>query len=522
MFMSKIFVDGVLLGHNISFGQLGRTVAASDPTKPLFIGKEAYNNNPIQGIVGDVDNLRLWNEQRNQLDIRWGMHAHVDGQTPGLVAQWQVSQALSKMKAEALTGSSTADRQLKLFGDHRLRKSVIVGPLIWRVCPGANNKPLPQICTVNGRCKIGNRRSAMCKCDRGFFGRACEVGCPNARGKGGPCHVDWGWGVCVFDAIAYTATCNCKEGFMGDACQYPCPGLGVRYAKKIGRSCDNRGECYFTPAVAIPKTIAEANALADKVLTGPGVGAVTINKNHKVHKGAYDWKRFSGIPGKIAKGDTKALETVQKTIEAQDHDAQCACNNPELTHGEACHVLCPANNNKICWGRGKPAMRIDPWDGPQMHSHMYGIWYGVKEGCKWELHQTQVTEYKAVNKKTWYRDTPGVAAVPAVPADVRVKELMKRLKQRMKLPWGGRRLLASRKVKAKGKAHKKGQVQEGSASSRGIMALCRCWAEVGYHAHQENCAVECAGANWEGTGQNVCGGPYKFGGANARYPETGM
>ena len=50
----------------------------------------------------------------------------------GLVAQWLISQGLSQLKAESLTGSSTGDRQMVLYGEHRLRKSVIVGPLIWR------------------------------------------------------------------------------------------------------------------------------------------------------------------------------------------------------------------------------------------------------------------------------------------------------------------------------------------------------------------------------------------------------
>ena len=31
--------------------------------------------------------------------------------------------------------------------------------------------------------------------------------------------------------------------------------------------------------------------MADKVLTGPGIGAVTYNKAHKVHKGQYDWEQ---------------------------------------------------------------------------------------------------------------------------------------------------------------------------------------------------------------------------------------
>jgi hypothetical protein len=506
-FMLKVYVDGVEKANKVATAQ---GVAPSDPSESLFVGKSCAISDPSpqRGIVGDIDNVRVWTEQRNGMEIRRGMHAMVDGKTPGLAAQWMMSQGLTKQSMASLTGSSTKDRQLTLYGKHRLRKSVVVGPFIWEICPGASAKPRPAICTLNGECKIGSRTSATCKCDRGFFGRACEVGCPNARGPGGPCHENYNWGKCVFDAVAYKAECECKHGYLGDACQYPCPGLDKVYKKTIGRACDGRGTCFVPEPITIPKTIEEANTLAAATLepegtinkqekccavkgkkehgkakiceTVPckgtkGIGAVTVNQDHKLHKGAYDWKRFTGLAGYLK--TEKDLTTLQTTISNYDHHAQCGCNDPMLVHGEACHVLCPAKNNRICSARGLPAKRHDPWYGEQLYSDSTKTWYGAKDGCQWELAQTLLNHYSNKNPTTWYADTPGV-------------------------PHGLTPGHAGR-------------------SPRGVVSLCRCNKEVGYHAHNENCVVECPGANWMASDANVCGGKYKWVGSGSKWPETG-
>jgi len=45
---------------------------------------------------------------------------------------------------------------------------------------------------------------------------------------------------------------------------------------------------------------------------------------------------------------------------------------------------------------------------------------------------------------------------------------------------------------------------------KGVLADCRCFREVGFFGDQHTCVVGCPGANWMGTGENMCGGDYKF------------
>jgi hypothetical protein len=49
----------------------------------------------------------------------------------------------------------------------------------------------------------------------------------------------------------------------------------------------------------------------------------------------------------------------------------------------------------------------------------------------------------------------------------------------------------------------------------GVVADCRCWKEVGYHGNEYACLIAPPGANWESSGSDVCGGSYKFSGAEA-------
>jgi len=127
---TQAFVDGE---EEKSQMVLQHDIAPSDASVPLWLGRECQLKDAEAGIVGDVDNLRIWTTLRNSLEIRKEMFSMVDAKTPGLAAQWMYSQGLTALSAEKLTGSSRTSRQLTLNGTHSLQKSVLVGPFIWEV-----------------------------------------------------------------------------------------------------------------------------------------------------------------------------------------------------------------------------------------------------------------------------------------------------------------------------------------------------------------------------------------------------
>ena len=116
--------------------------------------------------------------------------------------------------------------------------------------------------------------------------------------------------------------------------------------------------------IVFPKTMLMALALANKVLNGTGIESNTVNADHKVHKGLYDWQRLTGLRGPPR--DVEELHKLQLRITSYDHDAQCSCNDKLVTHGHACHVVCPTQGQQVCTGRGTPTGRLDPWDGAQV------------------------------------------------------------------------------------------------------------------------------------------------------------
>lgn len=122
------------------------------------------------------------------------------------------------------------------------------------------------------------------------------------------------------------ATCKCKPGFVGEDCRFPCPGMphrgenGNQLQFQQG-PCFGRGTCYLPPAL-----------------------------------------KFSASSG--------------------DQDAKCMCE--KNTHGEACDILCPKYNKKVCGGHGH--RRPFHPDAGRAVQH--------EQGCLWELaRETEIKKH---------------------------------------------------------------------------------------------------------------------------------
>ncbi|MEQ9405584.1 MAG: LamG-like jellyroll fold domain-containing protein [Cyclobacteriaceae bacterium] len=84
----EIYVDGVLIKSGVNIlGSVGGAMATS--TSPIFIGA----SNDMTGFVdGQIDEVRLWNTARSQVDIQSNMLNTLAGNESGLVAYYRFDQ----------------------------------------------------------------------------------------------------------------------------------------------------------------------------------------------------------------------------------------------------------------------------------------------------------------------------------------------------------------------------------------------------------------------------------------------
>ena len=102
-----------------------------------------------------------------------------------------------------------------------------------QTCPEIEGKT----CSGHGLCKLFGER-AGCLCEKGWFGVACDIGCPGVETTGNICSNE---GVCEVDYVERTASCTCKDKFRGEDCSVECPG-DVISCNGHG-TCDNQGVC---------------------------------------------------------------------------------------------------------------------------------------------------------------------------------------------------------------------------------------------------------------------------------------
>jgi hypothetical protein len=70
---------------------LAETVAntyTANSTAPLFIGEFSGYPGGYIGLRGDIDELRIWNHARSQLDIQSNMNLKMTGSESGMAAYW--------------------------------------------------------------------------------------------------------------------------------------------------------------------------------------------------------------------------------------------------------------------------------------------------------------------------------------------------------------------------------------------------------------------------------------------------
>lgn len=411
--------------------------------------------------------------------------------------------------------------------DAKMMSTLMYGPFRWRNCPGAAGDA--GICSGNGRCVLrSNGNAGRCDCfpdyRTGGDGKPsvdCSVSCKNAGLPGGACHSDYGWGKCVVNTITRQHTCQCIEGVMGDACQYVCPGLGNDLlGEKIKQKCGGRGSCHIHNVVEVPADLEQAKALVEKIAIGPGVGKF---------KGEYDLERLLGITlpplcssvcpeglqvacdldcidwaekTTVPPKDAYTLTAMKQTLAEYDHDAECSCDAGN-TLGKSCHVLCPSSSGNICRGRGPelptaaPGVKHDPWVG-ELIFHL-GEYHASKAGCLWGLDEA------AGKIDNWETEKPP----NRFDRDPFYKDHFDQFNPQIRGSAQGMNGVHARMAGA----------LRPPELLKGVVATCRCWDEIGYasQGNKYTCIIRCKGAAWAGTGENVCGGKYKFTGNEPVY-----
>ena len=127
-------------------------------------------------------------------------------------------------------------------------------------CPGMNKSGMA--CSGNGSCKLSGDK-ATCSCKNTHLGKACHLACPIDTHSSLPCG-GLDRGECVIDPTMSTPTkCQCKEPFVGKFCQVKCP----TFRNKI---CGGQGECFI-------KTVGKAQLGVCKC-QGGFVGATCAEK----------------------------------------------------------------------------------------------------------------------------------------------------------------------------------------------------------------------------------------------------
>ena len=103
-------------------------------------------------------------------------------------------------------------------------------------CPAGQTGNGLEQCSERGQCTDGN---CLCDClskDDCWLGEACEVrACPGKTVEGLDCN---GQGTCDVDPLTSKYHCNCERGFYGDACSITCPQDCSGHGK-----CGKTGEC---------------------------------------------------------------------------------------------------------------------------------------------------------------------------------------------------------------------------------------------------------------------------------------
>jgi hypothetical protein len=86
----KIFVDGVLSGSMSS-----SSVSGTANTQKILIGARLHFSSAANFFNGDMDEVRIWNVARTQLEIQTKMNNELNGTETGLVAYYPFNQGVA-------------------------------------------------------------------------------------------------------------------------------------------------------------------------------------------------------------------------------------------------------------------------------------------------------------------------------------------------------------------------------------------------------------------------------------------
>ena len=210
-----------------------------------------------------------------------------------------------------------------------------LGPRCDVACP---TSAAGRVCGGHGECSLGNATMAVCTCDAGYGGRACDWECPGgvtfACGGHGTCDGPTATCHCFADPLRgywVGAACQtCAVGWSGARCRAACPsGPG-------GAVCSGGGACYDGVCVCAP-------GRCGRDCNAPAAECSSL----RCPQGRYGYNCSGVCPGG-AGGRACGGHGVCKA-EVQGNGL-CYCN--EGYGGADCAVVCPGGPTLVCSGHG--------------------------------------------------------------------------------------------------------------------------------------------------------------------------
>mmetsp|Transcript_34452 Transcript_34452/g.97623 ORF Transcript_34452/g.97623 Transcript_34452/m.97623 type:complete len:391 (-) Transcript_34452:18-1190(-) len=99
--MSRIFVNGTLSKEQKEGAQ------DNNPETPVLIGAMQENGTPTEFFDGSIDEVRLWDVARSEVELHHFMHVSLSGSEDGLVGLWNLDECAG-MKAKDRLGKHDA------------------------------------------------------------------------------------------------------------------------------------------------------------------------------------------------------------------------------------------------------------------------------------------------------------------------------------------------------------------------------------------------------------------------------
>jgi hypothetical protein len=109
---ARIFLNGTHAGKK-------RQGAIVVPTKkvPLMIGALYYKGKPSGFFGGVIDDVRIWNVARSNVEIFRDMNRSLAGSTPGLIADWKFDEGTDAFARDSVSAAAGGDGPTGRLGD---------------------------------------------------------------------------------------------------------------------------------------------------------------------------------------------------------------------------------------------------------------------------------------------------------------------------------------------------------------------------------------------------------------------